>query len=42
MSSLAVASSTVHTYTTRGGSNYFLYQVVWKESFFETNTENPS
>jgi len=25
MSSLAVASSTVHTYTTRGGSDYFLY-----------------
>jgi hypothetical protein len=42
MSSLAVASSTVHTYTTRGGSNYFLYHKVWKESFFETNAENPS
>jgi hypothetical protein len=37
MSSLAVASSTVHTYTTRGGRNYFLYYKVQKESFFETN-----
>jgi hypothetical protein len=34
---LAVASSTVHTYTTRGGRDYFLYCKVQKESFFETN-----